>query len=68
MSTADYQRAWRAKQGARTGHPGRPITKPCGTPAAYKRHIRNGEKPCDACRAANTEKQAELRARRKATG
>lgn len=26
--------------------------KPCGTPAAYRRHLRNGEDPCDACRAA----------------
>lgn len=33
---------------------GRPVTKPCGTPdstAAYKRHIRHGEEPCDACKA-----------------
>lgn len=27
--------------------------KPCGTQAAYMRHLRNGEKPCDACTAAN---------------
>lgn len=26
--------------------------KPCGTPAAYRRHLRNDEDPCDACRAA----------------
>lgn len=26
--------------------------KPCGTPAAYRRHLRYGEKPCDACREA----------------
>lgn len=26
--------------------------KPCGTPAAYRRHLRNNEEPCDACRAA----------------
>jgi hypothetical protein len=24
--------------------------KPCGTPAAYKRHQRNGEEPCESCR------------------
>lgn len=27
--------------------------KPCGTTAAYRRHLRAGEAPCDACRAAN---------------
>ena len=25
--------------------------RPCGTEAAYKRHIRGGEVPCEACRA-----------------
>ena len=29
--------------------------KPCGTSAAYRRHLRNGEQPCAACRRANTE-------------
>jgi len=24
--------------------------QPCGTPAAYRRHLRHGEQPCDACR------------------
>jgi len=24
--------------------------KPCGTSAAYRRHLRHGETPCDACR------------------
>ena len=24
-------------------------TAPCGTPPAYKRHIKNGEDPCQAC-------------------
>lgn len=68
MSTADYQRRWRAKQGARTGQPGRPATKPCGTHAAYKRHQRRQEPPCDACRKAWAEYQRELyRRRRKAT-
>jgi hypothetical protein len=27
--------------------------KPCGTHAAYQRHLNNGEKPDDACREAN---------------
>ena len=29
--------------------------KPCGTLAAYKRHISKGEKPCNACQQANTD-------------
>jgi hypothetical protein len=31
--------------------------KPCGTLSAYKRHLYRGEKPCDACKAANTERR-----------
>lgn len=27
---------------------------PCGTVAAYRRHLRHGEEPCAECRAANT--------------
>src|SRR5262245_8591031 len=42
--------------------------KPCGTRAAYYRHLRAGEKPCDPCRKANTDKAREdkkvLRARK----
>lgn len=29
--------------------------KPCGTLAAYRRHLRNDEDPCDPCLHANTE-------------
>lgn len=29
--------------------------KPCGTLAAYRRHLRNHEDPCDPCLHANTE-------------
>lgn len=57
MSTAEYQRKWRASKGARTGAPGRPATKPCGTTAAYKRHQRHGEAPCGPCRSAWAEWQ-----------
>lgn len=28
-------------------------TRPCGTSAAYRRHLRHGEKACDACVAAS---------------
>ena len=30
--------------------------RPCGTKAAYERHRRNDEQPCDLCKAANTAK------------
>lgn len=29
--------------------------KPCGTRAAYQRHVRRGEKPCEACREAEAD-------------
>jgi hypothetical protein len=65
MSSADYQRRWRASKGARTGQPGRAATQPHGTPAAFRRHKRAGEDPCEPCRRAESERQAELyRARR----
>ena len=35
--------------------PRKPRTlKPCGTVAAYRRHTRHGEEPCDACKAAKS--------------
>lgn len=66
MSSAEAQRRWRASRGARTGQPGRPATQPCGTVAAYKRHLRNGETPDEACRAANSAYHRELYRQRKA--
>jgi len=66
MSTAGYQREWRAKRGARTGRPGRPATQPCGTPAGHKRHKYNGEDPCGPCAAAEAERQHQLYLARKA--
>ena len=33
--------------------------KPCGTTAAYRRHIRHGEKPCDDCRRAAVQRESE---------
>jgi len=38
--------------------------KPCGTAAAYTRHRRAGETPCDACRRANADQKATERALR----
>ncbi|KUJ69902.1 hypothetical protein ACZ90_07930 [Streptomyces albus subsp. albus] len=35
---------------------------PCGTDAAYDRHRRNGEQPCDPCRRAHNERNVQVRA------
>lgn len=42
---------------------GRPVS-PCGTEAAYKRHLRRSEEPCDPCRVANRDTQRAKRDRR----
>jgi hypothetical protein len=39
--------------------------QPCGTPAAYARHIKRGEEPCDPCREANNAYARHYRRRRK---
>ena len=41
------------------------LLKPCGTSAAYRRHLRHGEKACAPCR--NAEAQRAASARRKGT-
>ncbi|MER8118999.1 hypothetical protein [Streptomyces sp. NPDC094031] len=59
---------------AAAGHPpagweGRGHTirlKPCGTPAAYRRHLRVGEEPCPPCKTAEYCRAAERRAGRSA--
>lgn len=47
----DTLTAWMDNLPERTlRHPGGfRIPKPCGTTAAYQRHRRKGERPCDAC-------------------
>lgn len=69
MSGAEYQRRWRAEKarqaGREPGMPGRPQTQPCGTVAAYKRHQRAGETPCQPCRDAWSTKQREMYGARK---
>ena len=35
------------------GRPSGRALQPCGTPAAYRRHIRSGQKACEPCLAAN---------------
>ena len=58
MSTAEQQRVWRARHGARPGVRGRLAVAPCGTLAAHKRHVRHDEVPCDLCRlAARSDRQ-----------
>jgi len=47
-SNAERSRAYRDRK--RGGPPRTPA--PCGTPAAYRRHVNAGEDACDACRAA----------------
>jgi hypothetical protein len=39
--------------------------RPCGTKSAYVRHLRHGDEPCAACKAANTAYIREYRARRR---
>lgn len=57
------------RRGKGRRHPSR--LKPCGTRAGYSRHVKNGEKPCEACAAENLRymrdyKPAWRRARREA--
>ena len=42
---------------------GRPFwnLEPCGTPAAYRRHYRKGQKPCERCTFAHEMAVAEYR-------
>lgn len=51
----------------RTQYAGRPVA-PCGTRAAYERHMRHGEVPCFACRLASARYMAERRATKTAAG
>lgn len=44
----------------------RRLLVPCGTPAAYRRHLRHGESPCRACRDAEARRQAGAKAAREA--
>lgn len=64
MSTpAERSRAHRDRQ--RGGPPRDP--KPHGTVAAYRRHQRAQEAPCEACKAAHAAYQRELYRKRRAT-
>jgi hypothetical protein len=43
------------------GARGPAATEPCGTTAALQRHLRHGEKPCEACARAGRERSADRR-------
>jgi hypothetical protein len=49
-----------------SGRRGPRSLKPCGTPAAYTRHRRRGEQPCQACKRAHADHAAQ-RARERGT-
>ena len=59
--SADRQRAYRHRKGARVGEPPGPApSAPCGTSSAYKRHKRDGEPVDEACRLAYNAEQRRL--------
>lgn len=51
----DAERSRRYRDRKRGGPPRR--LEPCGTYAAFRRHERADEEPCDACREARNERQ-----------
>lgn len=64
MGASDAERA-RAYRARKRGGPPRKLA-PHGTTAAYRRHERHGEPPCEECREAHRKFQRDLYARRKA--
>lgn len=40
--------------------------QPCGTYAAHRRHVRNGEEPCEVCKAVYNARKRDERRRREA--
>lgn len=66
MTDAERARRYRASKGAKTGQHGPPPTAPCGSLSAYRRHLRHKETPCDACKAANAQAQADYQRKRHA--
>ena len=52
----------RLKPHRNKGRPKGGEVQPCGTPGAYQRHVRRGEKACDACKAAQALRSRERRA------
>ena len=65
MGLSDAERSRRYRDRLRGGPP-RELA-PHGTVAAYRRHRRAGETPCDPCREAERRRQARLYEARKET-
>ena len=67
MALSDAERSRRYRNRLRGGPPRPRKLKPHGTPAAYRRHVKAGEVPCEPCREAESERQRQLyRARKEA--
>jgi hypothetical protein len=65
QTNAQRSRAYRARKGARERTYGPIPWQPCGTPAAFARHTRHGETPCQPCIDAERARVREaMRARR----
>ena len=58
---AERSRAYRDRKRGKAPR----VPQPCGTLAAYRRHQRAQEAPCEACRAAWAEAQRRYYAKRK---
>lgn len=59
----DREARRRARRAGSKPRAGRTL-KPCGTDAAYRRHLRERETPCEPCRAAARRREARKRAKR----
>lgn len=64
MVLTDAERMRRYRERVRGGPPRE--LQPHGTPAAYKRHIRNREAPCAECKAVESQRQHRMYLARKA--
>ena len=66
-TTPEERRAVKRRKAGRPRNS--PTVQPCGTPAAYRRHQRRGEKPCGPCGWAmavdNKERSVQRRARQR---
>lgn len=56
-------RGWRRFYGLESNYVTKP-EEPCGTTAAYRKHSRRGEKPCQACREAHADARRKRAAQR----
>lgn len=63
MGKSDAARARKYRDRRRGGPPREP--EPCPSAAAFKRHVRAGETPCDGCKIKEAERQHDLYEARK---